>query len=191
VWDGTGKQAQTLPRRGGYHRRMDPRYPIGKPVFVPQVTDALRRGWIEELGAFPAGFRTSVATLSPSELDTPYREGGWTARQVVHHVADSHLNLYIRVRWALTEDRPAIKTYNEKLWADLADARSADPALSLTLLDAVHARLGVLLDSLTPDEFAREVQHPERGAVNLDWFLQLYTWHGRHHRAHVLMVKAA
>lgn len=167
---------------------LDRRYPIGRVTFAPDVTPELRREWIEQIRRFPADFRATAAALAPPLLDTPYREGGWTARQVIHHVADSHLNAYVRFRWTLTEDRPAIKTYDEEAWAALADARTADPAPSLALIDAVHTRLHLLLSSLGPAEFARTAVHPEWGAISVDWLLQMYAWHGRHHRAHLELI---
>lgn len=167
---------------------MDPRYPIGKASFVTDVTPEARRDWIDQIARFPAEFRSTSTGLSPAALDTPYRQGGWTARQVIHHVADSHLNAYIRFRWVLTEEQPTIKTYDESVWAELADARSADPAISLALIDAVHARLHLLLTSLAPGQFARMGIHPEWGPISVDWLLQMYSWHGRHHRAHLELV---
>ena len=123
---------------------MDSRYPIGKLKFDLNVTPEKRTEWIVQIGRFPAEFRAAVAALPPGGLDRPYREGGWTGRQVVHHVADSHINAYVRVRLALTEDNPPAKAYAESLWAELADAKTADPAVSLTLLDALHHRWHLL-----------------------------------------------
>lgn len=170
---------------------MNRRYPVGEFEADPTVTPDKRRQWIATLGALPEEMRRALASLSPSGLDTPYREGGWTARQVVHHVADSHLNAYLRFKLALTEDTPAIKTYEEQLWAELPDARQIDPAPSLTILDGVHHRLTILLESLTPEQFARRAHHPSWGPITVDWLLQMYAWHSRHHVAHVRLAAEA
>lgn len=164
---------------------MDPRYPIGRFSFDPAITPNKRLAWIGAIASLPADLRAAVTALPAARLDTPYRTGGWTMRQVVHHLADSHLNAYTRIRLALTEPTPLLKTYEEQLWAELIDAKTADPALSLTLLDALHARLVTLLKSLTPDQFARSATHPASGPVSVDWLLQMYAWHGRHHLAHI------
>lgn len=163
---------------------MDPRYPVGKFVVDPEVTPDKRRAWIRQLDALPGDVRQAVAQLPAAGLDTPYREGGWTARQVVHHLADSHSNAYMRIKLALTEEAPAIKTYEEQLWAELADA-SMDIAPSLAMLEGLHGRLTVLLESLSPEQFARTATHPQWGKMNIDFFLQLYAWHCRHHVAHI------
>ena len=164
---------------------MDPRYPVGKFSLDQEVTPEKRRTWLAQLEALPRDLRHALAQLPPSGLDTPYRDGGWTARQVVHHLADSHLNAYTRIKLALTEDAPAIKTYNEQMWAEMPDGKSADPALSLGILDGVHQRLTILLNSLTSDQFARTATHPQWGLMNVDFLVQLYAWHCRHHVAHV------
>jgi hypothetical protein len=164
--------------------RMDPRYPVGKFVLDPDVTPEKRRAWIAQLDALPRDMRTALSRLPDGGLDTTYRDGGWTARQVVHHVADSHLNAYVRVKLALTEDTPAIKTYEEQLWAEMPDSK-ADPSLSLGILDGVHQRLTMVLNSLTPDQFARTATHPQWGQMTVDFLLQLYAWHCRHHVAHI------
>ena len=164
---------------------MDPRYPVGKFTADDEVTPAKRRAWIAEIDALPRKLRAALATLPPSAVHTQYREGGWTARQLVHHLADSHLNAYFRIKLALTEDAPLLKTYEEQLWAELPDGKTADPALSLGILDGVHQRLTILLDSLTPEQFARPAQHPQWGRVTVDWILQMYEWHCRHHVAHI------
>ncbi len=164
---------------------MDPRYPVGPFAADPDVTPEKRRAWIAQLDALPREIRQAIASLGPDGLDTPYRDGGWTARQVVHHVADSHLNAYVRIRLALTEDTPTIKTYEEQLWAELPDGRDADPAISLPILDGVHQRLTLLLNALTPEQFARTVGHPSWGVITVDWLLQMYAWHCRHHVAHI------
>lgn len=160
---------------------MDPRFPTGKFVFDPNPTPATRRECISAIGTFPAELKAALAT---ARIDQPYRDGGWTGRQVVHHVADSHMNAFIRFRLALTEDKPTIKPYKEAEWAKLADS-AEDPAVSIQILDGLHRRWHRMLQSLGEADFAREAIHPEHGPRTLDWFLQLYAWHGRHHVAHL------
>ena len=133
----------------------------------------------------PSRLREIVKDLRDGQLDTAYRPGGWTARQVVHHLADSHTNSYCRFRLALTEDLPVIKAYDEARWAELSDAKQAPIELSLTLLDALHGRWVLLLESLTEEDFRRAFRHPEHGEMRLDWTLGLYAWHCRHHVAHI------
>jgi hypothetical protein len=166
---------------------MDPRFPTGKFVFDPNPTPETRRGCIDAIGAFPAELK---AALPSARLDTPYREGGWTARQVVHHVADSHMNAFVRFRLALTEDKPTIKPYNEAEWAKLADMK-LDPQISVQILEGVHQRLHTMLLAMSDADFAREAIHPDHGARTIDWFLQLYAWHGRHHIGHIKLTAAA
>jgi hypothetical protein len=143
------------------------------------------------LAEFPAAFRAAATALSEAQLATPYREGGWTARQVVHHVADSHANAYIRARWLLTEDRPDLKAYDEKAWAELPDAALSPIEPSLTIIDGIHARLHALLANVPPADFAREIVHPERGPMTLEKLVQMYAWHGRHHIGHLAIVAGA
>jgi uncharacterized damage-inducible protein DinB len=164
---------------------MDPRYPAGKFENPKEVTPTLRTAAISEIAATPAKVRAAVQGLSDSQLDTPYREGGWTVRQVVHHLADSHMNAYIRWRLALTETEPIIKSYEEAAWAKLEDAAHAPVELSLCLLEPLHERWVRMLRSVRPAEFARTFRHPEHGVRTLDWMLFLYEWHGRHHTAHI------
>ena len=160
------------------------RYPVGRFQHDGAVTPSKRAAWIGEIAALPAHMRAAVTGLAEEQLDTPYRDGGWTVRQVVHHVADSHVNAYVRLKLALTEEAPAIKPYEEKLWADLPD--SALPVdVSLSLIDALHHRWITLLRSMRDDAFARTWIHPEHGVRDLDFLLQLYAWHSRHHVAHV------
>ena len=168
----------------------DPRYPIGPFVYQGPQTPKRRLDCITRIERAPANLRMAVAGLTDAQLDTPYRVGGWTVRQVVHHVPDSHLNAYCRFKFALTEDNPTIKPYDEAAWANVADTAGTPPEVSLALLDALHQRWVVLLESLTAADFARPLQHPERGAITLDWMLQLYAWHGRHHAAHVTSLRA-
>ena len=165
---------------------MDLQYPIGRFESSGRATPEQRKGRIADIAAAPAKFRGAVADLSPEQLDTPYRPGGWTVRQVIHHLPDSHMNAFIRFKLALTEDRPTIKPYNEKLWADLADVRNTPIEVSLSLLESIHQRWVVLLRSLTAEEFARTFVHPEyQTEMALDDALAMYAWHGAHHTAHV------
>ncbi len=163
---------------------MDPRYPIGKFEMPNHVNTARRNEAIAEIASTPAKMRAAVAGLTDTQLDTPYREGGWTVRQVVHHVPDSHMNAFIRLRLALTEDKPTIKPYNESEWAKLGDAK-APIAVSQTLLDALHERWDLTWRGMKQEDFARPLIHPDHGEKNIDWLLFLYTWHGQHHTAHI------
>jgi len=164
---------------------MDPRYPIGEFQMPTQVTPARRQQAINEIIATPARLRVAVEGLSPAQLDTPYRDGGWTVRQVVHHVPDSHLNAYIRLKLALTENKPVIKPYDEAAWAKLEDSKSTPIEVSLTLLTVLHDRWDRIWRSLKPEDFARTLVHPEHGERTVDWLLFLYEWHGKHHTAHI------
>jgi hypothetical protein len=168
----------------GGNIKMDPRYPIGKFEMPKEVTQPRRQQAIDEIAATPAKLRDAVKGLRDAQLDTPYREGGWTVRQVVHHVPDSHMNAYIRLRLALTEDKPTIKPYEEALWANLADAK-LPIAVSQSLLDSVHVRWDCVWRSLKPEHFARKLVHPDHGERNIDWLLFTYEWHGKHHTAHI------
>jgi hypothetical protein len=163
----------------------DLRYPIGQFELPDQITDADRKGRISDIEKAPTNIRKAVEGLTPDQLDTPYREGGWTVRQVVHHLADSQLQGYVRFRLALTEQEPTIKPYDEKQWAELVDAKTGPVEPSLVLLDALHHRWVLLLESLSTSDFARTLNHPDRGVLSLDVNLCLYAWHGRHHIAHV------
>lgn len=163
---------------------MDPRYPIGKFEMPAAITPQRRQQAMDEVASTPAKMRAAVKGLDDAQLDTPYREGGWTVRQVVHHVPDSHANALIRLKLALTEDKPTIKPYNETAWAELADARMPIEA-SQTFLDSVHARWDRIWRSLKPKDFARKLVHPEHGERTVDWLLFLYEWHGKHHTAHI------
>ena len=160
----------------------DLRYPIGKYARPQTVTQQDVDGWIEEISAMPAALRKAVKPLTDDQLDTPYRPGGWTVRQVVHHLFDSHLNSYVRFKWTLTEDRPVIKAYDEKGWAELPDSRGSP---SLAALDALHSRWTDLLRHLSWQELQREFVHPVSGPVTLAVNTGLYAWHGRHHLAHI------
>jgi uncharacterized damage-inducible protein DinB len=167
----------------------DPRYPVGRFEAPAQITEDDREGFIHQIEETPSRLREAVAGLTLEELDTPYREGGWTVRQVVHHVPDSHLNAYVRFRLALTEDQPTIKPYMQERWAELPDARTAPIDLSLALLDSLHQRWVALLRSFTPEQWKRSFLHPELGVVPLDRNLALYAWHGRHHVGHITSLR--
>jgi hypothetical protein len=167
----------------------DLRYPVGKFQRPESISAAGRAAFIDEIRALPANLRAAVAGLTGEQLDTPYRPGGWTVRQVVHHVADSHMNSYVRFRLALTEDEPVIKAYEEQLWAELADARSAPAELSLALIDMLHARWIILLESLDDAAFGRTFRHPAIGLMTLDANTALYAWHSRHHVAHITSLR--
>ncbi|MBM4186181.1 MAG: putative metal-dependent hydrolase [Gemmatimonadetes bacterium] len=164
---------------------IDLRYPIGKPSMPETVTAADRAGWIDSLATAPSRLRGAVAGLTDGQLDTPYRPDGWTVRQVVHHLPDSHMNAFIRCKLALTEDNPTIKPYPEDLWADLPDAREPI-AESLRLLDALHARWVALLRALPEADFGRTCYHPGSQQIfSLDRLVSAYAWHGSHHIAHI------
>jgi len=163
----------------------DPRYPIGKFSFEGTLTDPQRKQFIADIEQTPAAMRAAIKGLSTSQLDAPYRDGGWTVRQVLHHVPDSHMNAYTRFKLALTEDEPTIKPYMEDRWANLEDTRSTPPEVSLTLLDSLHDRWVRVLRAIKPEEWKRTLRHPEMGVLNLEKTLALYSWHGRHHVAHV------
>jgi hypothetical protein len=167
----------------------DPRYPIGRFSPDPQPSPATRARHIETIAGLPARMRQAVAGLKDNQLDTPYREGGWTVRQVVHHVPDSHLNAYIRCKWVLTEDGTTIKPYDEAAWAALKDSDLTPIEVSLQLLESLHARWAVLLRSLKPEYFQRKFVHPDSGPHDLDWLLGLYSWHGNHHVAHITSLR--
>jgi hypothetical protein len=149
------------------------------------VSDAERRAFIDTIASLPAELAAAARSLTDAQLDTPYRPDGWTARQVVHHVADSHINAYCRLRFALAENEPTIKPYDENVWSNFADAKTLPVTTSLTLLEALHTRWVTLLRSMTPDQFARVFHHPESGRQTIDSMLALYAWHGRHHTAHI------
>ena len=160
----------------------DLRYPLG-PMPQPLALNAAERAAaLSALRALPAELRLAVAGLSDTQLDTPYREGGWTVRQVVHHVADSHLNAYARTKLALTEDNPTVKPYHERLWAELPDSALATE-LSLLMLEQLHARWDAVFSDVT--DWNRPWTHPESGEWTLDTLLAMYGWHGQHHTAHI------
>jgi hypothetical protein len=161
------------------------RFPIGRFIIPEKITAADRARYIEEIAAAPAAMRAAVTGLSDAQLDTPYRPGGWTIRQVVHHVPDSHLNAYIRMKLALTEDEPRIAPYMEDLWAELPDVRAVPVETSLKLLESVQERWVAIMRSLTDAQWQRAFMHPEMGRYPLDRQAALYAWHGKHHVAHI------
>lgn len=166
------------------------RYPIGKFAAPKQVTDALIKEWIETIDQFPQTLRALVKDLDEDQLDTPYRQGGWTVRQVVHHCADSHANSFIRFKLALTEKNPVIKPYEEALWAELADSRIIPIEPALKMIEGLHMRWAVLLTSMSSDQFALAFVHPEHGkSFRLDYTLAMYDWHCKHHLAHISKLK--
>ena len=169
---------------------MDLQYPVGRFEWSggPNSPEDRRR-LLDQIEHTPAKLRAAVEGLSAEQIDTPYRPGGWTVRQLVHHVPDSHLNSYIRFKLALTEDEPVIKPYEQTRWAELEDAKTADIGISLALLDSLHKRWVILLRSLSAGDYARKFRHPDLGEVTLDMNLALYGWHGRHHVAHITSLR--
>lgn len=168
---------------------MDLRYPVGPFNFADALSDKERETLIDQISATPERMRAAVKELDDGQLDTPYRPEGWTVRQVVHHVPESHLHSYTRFKLALTEDEPTIKPYFEDRWAELDDARHAPVELSLNLLDALHERWVWFLRSLGTEDFQRSFRHPDLGVVSLDKNIALYAWHGRHHVAHITSLR--
>lgn len=168
---------------------MDLRYPVGQFDNSEPITAELRNKYIDEIEETPRRLRDAVAGLTDEQLETPYRPGGWTVRQVVHHLPDSHLNSYMRFKLAATEEQPLIRTYHEERWAELSDARTGPIDISLDLLDTLHRRWVLFLRSLSEQELARTFQHPEWGSVDLSKAIAMYAWHGRHHVAHITALK--
>jgi hypothetical protein len=191
------------------------RFPIGKYAPPENITPEVRAQWIAEIAAAPKNFRAALDGLNDDQLDTPYRDGGWSLRQVAHHVPDSHMNAYIRFKWALTEDFPTIKAYDEAAWANLADVENTPTETSLSLLDSLHSRWVVLLENMSDADFKRAYLHPEFLPENfhpgdaagldlemletagplppyiflLERVLGLYAWHGKHHTAHITALR--
>ncbi|HEV3219906.1 MAG TPA: putative metal-dependent hydrolase [Candidatus Acidoferrales bacterium] len=168
---------------------IDPRYPVGKYEKKGPPNPEDRKRMIASLAETPAKLRAAVAGLDDKQLDMPYRHGGWTVRQVVHHVADSHMNAYIRFRFGVTEPDPTIKPYDENMWAKLFDARTAPVEGSLAIVDGMHQRWVILMREMREIDFMRSMIHPERGKMSLDDQLSLYEWHGRHHVAHITSLR--
>ena len=167
----------------------DPRFPIGKFSYQGPPTPEQKRQFLDEIEQAPVRLRAAVAGLSDPQLDTPYRDDGWTVRQVVHHVPDSHMNSYIRFKLALTEDSPTIRTYMEDRWAELPEAKSAPIEVSLSLLENLHGRWMLFLRSLKPEDWKKTFRHPELGPMDLEKSLALYAWHGKHHVAHITSLR--
>ena len=170
--------------------KIDPRYPTGKFSFDPDLSPEKRQRSIAAIRETPAALRAAVKGLTSEQIETPYRDGGWSVRQVVHHVPESHMNAYIRFKLALTEDNPTIKPYNEDGWVKLADIPRTPIETSVTLLEMLHARWVALLETMTAADFERPLMHPEIGPITLDRMLQLYAWHGPHHVAHITLLRA-
>ena len=167
----------------------DLRFPVGRLTPTPAMNAAERSAAIDAIAAAPTWLREAVDGLSEEQLDSRYRPEGWTVRQVVHHVADSHINAYIRFRFGLTESQPTVKPYEEAAWAELEDARTLPVEVSLDLLDALHERLVTLLRSLHERDFARTIDHPDNGIMTMDALVGMYAWHGRHHTAHITALR--
>jgi hypothetical protein len=167
----------------------DLQFPVGKFSYERPYTDAERSTLIAQIEQAPAELRRAFEQLPAGGLDTPYRPGGWTARQVIHHVPESHMNSYLRFKFAMTESEPTIKPYDEAVWAVQPDVATTPPEVSLALLEALHLRWVSFLRSLKPDDFKRAYRHPELGLVTLDRALGLYAWHGRHHAAHLRSIQ--
>lgn len=167
----------------------DLRHPIGKFERPEEISEGQRRQFVDQVAEAPARLSAAVAGLTPEQLATPHRPGGWTVGQLVHHIADSHMNAYIRFKLALTEDEPTVKTYEEARWAELHDAKIPPVEPSLALVENLHKRWTSLLRSLTPAQWERRFRHPELGAMSLNQNLALYAWHGRHHVAHITSLR--
>ena len=167
----------------------DLRYPVGKFEFVSTLTPDQRLDCIAEIADVPTRLRAAVANHRPAQLDTPYRPGGWTVRQLVHHIGDSHMNAVTRFKLALTEDDPMVKGYDENRLTELADTRTPPVEPSLALLDNLHARWVILLRSLAPEQFPRKFRHAEWGSQTVDFLLAQYAWHGKHHVAHITSLR--
>lgn len=167
----------------------DPRYPIGKFSFEGPLTAEQKKQYLNDIEQAPARLRTAVRGLSEQQLNTPYREGGWTVRQLAHHVPDSHMNAYIRFKLALTEDEPTIRPYMEDRWAELPESKQAPIDVSLALLDSLHERWALVLRNISDAGWKRTFRHPEMGLLSLEKTLALYSWHGRHHVAHVTSLR--
>jgi hypothetical protein len=167
----------------------DVRYPVGPCEWPAEVSAAEKRTHLRDIAQLPAKLREAVAGLAKQHLDVPYREGGWTIRQIVHHIPDSHMNSYVRFKLALTEDQPTIKPYNEKLWAEIPEARTARIEMSLDMVDALHKRWSLMLDNMTDGDFERSILHPEIGVLKLKSLVAGYGWHCRHHVAQIVATR--
>ena len=168
----------------------DPRYPIGKYEPKP-FSEQQKKEWLADIQFLPEEVERAIVNLDAAQIQTPYRDGGWTVQQLVHHIADSHMNAYIRFRLGLTEDNPVIKPYDENAWVKLADIEIVPINVSLTILHGIHQRMLATIKDLTPEQWERKVTHPEHGREMSMWFLLgLYAWHGRHHTAHITTLRA-
>ncbi len=165
------------------------KYPIGKPNYRRQIAPARIQENITQISLVPDQFKAAISDLSDEQLNTPYRPEGWTVRQLVHHVPESHMNAYIRFKWCLTEDNPVIKTYYEDRWAETEDAKHGPVQMSLDLLTSLHARWMALLTTMTDQDFEKTFQHPVSGILNLGQMTELYAWHGQHHTAHITALR--
>jgi len=165
------------------------KYPVGKFALDKDVTKEKREGWIAEMAALPVALRRAVQGLTTEQLDTPYREGGWSTRQIVHHLADSQMNTLIRLKLCLTVHEPTITVVDQDAWAATADVLKVEPHVSLGILDGVNARIAALLSSLESEDFKKVFRHPERGLMDVDHTLQLYAWHCRHHLAQIVALR--
>jgi uncharacterized damage-inducible protein DinB len=168
---------------------VDLRYPVGKWEKKGPLTHDEREKFIVSVAATPERFKNAVAGLDDNKLNTPYRPGGWTVRQTIHHVADSHMNAFIRMRLGVTEVEPTVKPYDEKMWAELIDSRTAPVDVSLTIIDSVHHRWVMMMRGMREIDFMRSIVHPENGKMTLDDVLALYEWHGRHHSGHITALR--
>lgn len=164
-------------------------YPIGKFSFVENVTSEARKTFIGEIAVAPEKLKEAVSGLNDEQLNTPYRHDGWTIRQVVHHIPDSHLNAFARMKFALTENKPTIKAYDEKEWAKLEDYYQTPIEVSLNLLEALHKRWIILLQSINEGDFKKELYHPELGLISIDFLVAQYAWHGKHHISHITSLR--
>jgi hypothetical protein len=167
----------------------DLRYPIGKFDFQKPLTPDDRRDAIRSIAECPARLREAVRGLGPAQLDTPHREGGWTPRQIVHHLPDSHVNGYVRFKIGLAEDRGTVRPYDESVWAELPEAKSGPVDVSLDLLETLHRRWSLAIEGLAPADFDRAFRHPDLGEQTIDRHLAHYAWHGRHHTAQILALR--
>ena len=165
------------------------RYPIGRFSAPDEISAEQIKTYIKTIEESPVKYRKAVQDLNEEQLGTPYRPGGWTIRQVIHHVPDSHLNSYVRFKLGLTENKPTIKPYDEAKWAELDDSRDTPVEVSLTLLESLHKRWATLLRSMTEKDFQKTINHPERGEMRLDKMLALYDWHCKHHLAHIINLR--
>ena len=166
------------------------KYPVGKFSLNAAADEKEVKQWISDIEQLPALLRKAVNGLNDQQLDTPYRPDGWTVRQVVHHLADSHMNAYIRFKHALTEDKPAIKPYLEKLWAEMDDSKNLSAEVSLAIVDALHVRFVYMLKKITPVDHSKSVFHPEsKREMSVKFLMNLYSWHGKHHTAHITSLR--